>query len=244
MSLLFYVLLTFSAFFTAMISATVGMAGGIVLLSIMTFFMDLSMIVPIHGIVQMASNTTRTYKLKQYIVKPIFLYSAIGLPVGTFISTQIIKSISNKEVLYFLIAGLIFYTIFKPKKLPSLKIPYWGFGPLSIIVGILNPLIGATGPFMAPFYLRDDLTKEEIVATKAIVQAYGHLLKIPAFLYLGFDYLAFVPLILLMITGVFFGTHYGVKVLHAIDEIMFRRIFKTALFLAACRVCYKAWMSF
>ena len=236
-------ILFFSSVFTAVISATVGMAGGIVLLSIMTFFMNLSVIVPIHGVVQLVSNSTRTLKLRQHVIKPVIFPSLIGLVLGTFVSTQIIKSIDNKEVLYFIIAGLIFYTLFKPKRLPSLIIPFWAFGILAFFVGILNPLVGATGPFMAPFYLRDDFTKEQIVATKAFNQSMGHCLKIPAFLYLGFDYLAYIWLILLMVGGVIIGTNYGVGLLGRINEKHFRMIFRTALFIAACRVTYKAIQS-
>jgi uncharacterized protein len=236
-------ILTISAFFTAVISAIVGMAGGIVLLSIMTFFLDLAVIVPIHGLVQLFSNATRTLSLRQHVEARIFLPMALTLPFGTFVATQLIRSVDNKEVFYFLIAALIFYALFKPKRLPSLKIPYWGFAVLGFFVGVLNPLVGATGPFMAPFYLRDDLAKEQIVATKASVQAFGHALKIPAFLYLGFDYGAYWLMTTLMVIGVIFGTRYGVTLLAKVPEKTFRMIFKTALFLAACRILYNATAS-
>ncbi|MEZ4743542.1 MAG: sulfite exporter TauE/SafE family protein [Bdellovibrionota bacterium] len=238
-----WLILTFSAVFTSVISAVIGMAGGIVLLSIMTFFLDLSTIVPIHGFVQLTSNFSRSLRLRQHIEKRILIPTIIGLPIGTFISTQIIRSVSNKEIFYFLIATLIFYVLFKPKKLPQLKIPFWSFGILAIVVGILGPLIGATGPLMAPFYLRNDLNKEQIVATKASAQMAGHLLKVPAFLYLGFDYSKYLLLILLMSIGVIIGTNVGVSILSKINESTFRLTFRTALFIAACRITYKALAS-
>ena len=240
---LILIVLTFSAFFTAIISAVVGMAGGIVLLSVMTLFLDLSVIVPVHGVVQLVSNTSRTFSLKDHVERRILVPAMIGLPIGTFVGTQIIKAIDNRQVFYFLIAGLIFYTLFKPKRLPSLKIPFWGFAILSFFVGVLNPLVGATGPFQAPFYLRDDLTKEQIVATKASTQAFGHVLKIPAFLYLGFDYSEYWLMTTLMVIGVVVGTRYGVSLLKKMNEQSFRFIFRTALFIAACRVTYKASLS-
>ena len=220
------------------------MAGGIVLLSIMTFFMDIQTIVPIHGVVQLVSNTSRTLSLFGHVKKGIFIPMTIGLPIGTVIATQIIKQIDNRELFYFLIAALIFYVLFKPKKLPKLNIPFWSFGILALVVGILNPLIGATGPLQAPFFLRDDLSKEEIVATKASVQAIGHLLKIPAFIYLGFDYLAYAAVTILMSVGVILGTRYGISLLKTINERTFRRIFKTALFIAACRIIYKGIITY
>ncbi len=244
MSVAVILVLALAALFTSVISAIVGMAGGIVLLSIMTFFLDLSVIVPVHGVVQLASNSTRFLSLRHHIERRIVLPTLLCMPLGVFVAVRIIETIDNKEILLLLIAALIFYVLFKPRNLPPLKIPFWGFGVLAFFVGVLNPLIGATGPFMAPFYLRDDLSKESIVATKATAQAYGHLLKLPAFLYLGFPYEDWWLLTLVMIAGVILGTRYGVRLLATISEERFRLIFRGAMFLAACRLVYKglaAW---
>lgn len=245
----YYLLMIFSlsslflvvvSFFTAALSATIGMAGGIVLLSIMTFFMPLNIIVPVHGIVQLVSNVYRTYLLRSKIVKSIFGYFCIGLPFGVLLTVTLIKKINNPQIALFLIFGLLMYSVFKPKKLPHIHIPHWGFALVGFAVGFLGPLIGATGPIMATFFLRDDLSKEEIVATKASVQTVGHLVKIPAFLYLGFQYQDYALLMGLMILVTLFGTRLGVHLLGKIREDQFRIVFKIALFAAGCRVLYKA----
>ena len=176
------IILSFSSFFTAIISAVAGMAGGIVLLSIMTFFMSYQTIVPIHGCVQLVSNSTRCWLLRKNISWDIFIPFIIGLPLGTVIAVMLIKSIPSKDYFLLAIALLIFYTLFKPKKMPKLMIPKWCFSFIGFAVGFLGPLIGATGPMMAPFFLRDDLNKEQVVATKSSVQTMGHLIKIPALL--------------------------------------------------------------
>ena len=53
------ILLAVAAFFTAIISAVIGMSGGIVLLSIMTFFLGIEQIVPIHGVVQLVFDNDK-----------------------------------------------------------------------------------------------------------------------------------------------------------------------------------------
>lgn len=236
-------LLTIAAIASAILSAIAGMGGGILLLSIMTFFLDLAVIVPIHGVVQLVSNSARTLSLIKSVEKRILIPSVLGLPIGTYASTFVIRSIANKDLFYVLIAALIFYVLFKPKKLPKLNIPFWSFGLLGLVVGFLNPIVGSTGPLMAPFYLRDDLTKEQIIATKAATQMIGHLLKIPAFLVLGFDYLKYSPLLAGMVLGVIVGTRIGIKILKDIKENNFRLIFRSALFIAAIRLLYKAFIS-
>ncbi|MBT7610946.1 MAG: sulfite exporter TauE/SafE family protein [Bacteriovoracaceae bacterium] len=231
--------LTFSAFLTSIISAVVGMAGGIVLLSIMTFFLPLNIIIPIHGLVQLVSNTTRTWLLRIHVIKPVFLYFLIGLPFGGLTSVYFIKQVDSKVVPLSLIAGLIIYTLFKPKKLPALKIPFWAFVFIGFFVGVLGPLIGATGPFMAPFFLRSDWEKENIVATKASVQIMGHLIKIPVFLYIGFPYLDYTLTIFLMAAVSLIGTKVGIMILGKIEDKIFRWIYKIALFAALIRLVDK-----
>ena len=68
-------LLAIASVFTALISAVIGMSGGIVLLSIMTFFLDIKQIVPIHGVVQLVSNGTRVLSLIKNVNTKIFLPS-------------------------------------------------------------------------------------------------------------------------------------------------------------------------
>jgi len=232
-------LLAFCAFLTAIISAVSGMAGGIVLLSIMTFFLPLSVIIPVHGLVQLISNSSRCWLLKDSIEWKIFRPFLIGLPLGGLVATFIIKNIHNREHFLILIGCMILYTLFKPKKLPHFQIPYWGFSLVGICVGILGPLIGATGPFIAVFFIRDDLDKKGIVATKASVQMLGHIIKIPIFIYTGFNYLNHSVLIALLAIGALLGTKVGVKILHSIPEEIFRLVYKSALFIAACRIFYK-----
>jgi uncharacterized protein len=103
----------------------------------------------------------------------------------------------------------------------------------------LGPLIGATGPLIAPFFLRDDLTKKEIVATKAIVQMFTHLLKVPLFISLSFSYEEYIFVIIAMVIGALLGTKWGVILLGKTSEILFRRIYTVALGLAAIRLLFK-----
>lgn len=219
------------------------MGGGILLLSLMTFFLDLRVIVPVHGLVQLASNSTRSLSLRREVEPRILIPATLGLVLGTFVATQIIQNIPQREYFYFLIAALILYVLFKPKKLPTLMLPYWSFGILGFVMGVLNPIIGASGPLLAPFLLRDDLRKEQIVGTKAAIQTIGHLLKVPAFLYLGFNYVDHWLLTLCMIVAVILGTKSGIFILHRIQERTFRWIFSIALFVAASRLIYKAILS-
>lgn len=215
------------------------MAGGIVLLSFMTFFLSLEVIIPVHGIVQLASNGSRTLFLFKDVNRRIFGFFAIGAPIGMFLSAYFVQRLDDERLPYLLIAALIFYVLFKPKKLPPLKIPIPAYAVLGLVTGFLGLLVGATGPLKAPFFLRDDLAKNEIVGTKAACQTMVHLMKLPAFLYLGFAYEEHLVMIGAMVAGALLGTKLGVMALGRMNEAFFRWLYRIALFAAAMRLLYK-----
>ena len=214
------------------------MSGGTVLLSLMTFVFPVYTLIPIHGAIQLVSNSSRCFFLRSDVIRPIFLYFLLGLPFGTFLAIKIIKSLEGPGLALLLIFLLITYTLFRPKKLPELKIPYWGFTFVGLGVGVLGPLVGATGMFLAPFFLRDDFSKNQIIATNSSVQILGHLIKIPTFIYLGFSYMDHALIILLMSIATIMGTHYGVGLLRKMNERIFRKIFRAALAFAGLRILY------
>jgi uncharacterized protein len=133
---------------------------------------------------------------------------------------------------------LIAYVLFKPTKLPPLKIPVKLFLLVGFASGFLSLLIGATGPFLAPFFLRDDLTKEEVISTSAAAQIINHACKIPSFLYLGFNYLEYTDLVTVMVVCSIMGTKIGVHLLDQTNEKVFRILYQSALFLAGARILY------
>ena len=227
------------SFFTAAISAVTGMGGGIILLSVMTLFFPLNVVIPIHGFIQFVSNFYRSYLLRSHINWSLAIPFFIGAPIGTFLSYLVIKVMPSPLFPQIIITILIFYSVFRPNNLPSLVIPNWAFFILGFIVGLFSLLIGATGPLIAPFFLRSDLKKEDLIATKAAVQTVGHFLKVPAFIALSFPFENYLWIILFMTLFTIIGTNWGIKLLIKINQKLFIKIFKVGLFLTGLRMIYK-----
>ncbi len=227
---------------TSLISGVIGMGGGVLLLSLMSFFLPYQQLIPIHGMVQLISNSSRGFILRKYVRNDFLWPFVLGAPIGFYIAYTILSQIKNPAYLYLLLALFILYALFKPKTFPQMKLRSRGWFLLGIGSGIQGSLIGATGPLIAPFYLRDDLEKEEIVATKAAQQLVTHLLKIPLFLSLDFNYLDFATLLGFLALTTVIGTWLGVKLLSRIDTNIFKIIFKSVLFIGALRLFYKFWI--
>ena len=64
-------------------------------------------------------------------------------------------------------------------------------------------------------------------------QSLTHLLKIPAFMALGFDYLEHGPILILLVAMVIIGTVVGKRALQRLDERSFERLFVVVLSLLA-----------
>lgn len=215
------------------------MGGGILLLSAMTFFMPIQVIIPIHGLIQLISNSTRLLYLKEHIKWRFFFFFIIGLPFGAGLAAWLLKGVVSESLPYLVITILIFYAVFKPKKMPHWEITGWGWTIVGFFTGITGILAGAVGPLIAPFFIRNDLKKEEIVATKASLQMITHFSKIPVFLSLGFKFEDYSYAIGLMAVAAILGTKYGVRILSGVQESTFKMLYKGVLLISGLRLGYK-----
>jgi len=240
-------ILIIAAFATSSISAVLGMGGGIILLGIMAILIPEGyMVIALHGIIQLVSNTTRTYVFRNHLKKDLIKEFAIGVFFGVILSIIIIivliqffqVSSANEikvEILKPLIGLFIIWYLFlkgskKEKQISS-------FIPVGAISGLSSIFIGATGPLIAPFFLSRDLLKENIIANKAACQMITHCTKIPLFIYFfNVNYLEEYTILLPLIFAVFVGTNFGKKILTFIPEKLFKKLFKITLFIIAIRL--------
>ena len=90
------IILIIAAFLTSMLSAIIGMGGGITLLGIMALLMPSGyLVVAYHGIIQLVSNVTRTTVYRHHITIPIIKRFLLGLIPGLFLSAILIYGIIN-----------------------------------------------------------------------------------------------------------------------------------------------------
>ena len=71
-----------TAFFAAIISATIGFVGGTMMLVTMAQFLKMEVLIPIHALIQLSSNATRSWVLRKYINWVISREAIIGAVLG------------------------------------------------------------------------------------------------------------------------------------------------------------------
>lgn len=242
-------LLVVSALVSATVSGIVGMAGGTMLLGAMVVLgMAPDEAVPVHAAVQLVSNFTRTYAhLPTVRWHQFAILAAAALP-GPILGLYLLDRLDSDTVRA-LMGLLILYSVWAPK---------WGLARLSDTVafatagafaGVLGVVVGAVGPLLAPFFLRDSFKKESLIGTKAICQGYLHVIKLVAFAGLypvalthrdaSFDLTSTWTLILPMALATIVGTYAGKWLLHRMSEARFVQLYKVVLTGLAVRLIYQ-----
>ncbi|MFQ5417155.1 MAG: sulfite exporter TauE/SafE family protein [Myxococcota bacterium] len=177
---------------TSMLSAIVGMAGGIVLLSVMLLFLDPLVAIPLHGTIQLVSNSSRTLIQRQHvrwrIIGSYVVFLLPGSIVGLFIAQALPATVARLVIGVFVIVATWMPSALFMGTHPESTNPHRRFVVLGGVVGTVNMTIGATGPLLAPFFLNLGLARQSIIGTKAAAQALGHLVKIVVFGFAGFAF--------------------------------------------------------
>ncbi len=91
MPLALLVVLVPSALVASAISGAIGMGGGVVLLAIMASVLDPMLVVPVHGAVQLVSNSTRTLQLWRNIDWRIAALYTPTMILGAFLGLQLYR---------------------------------------------------------------------------------------------------------------------------------------------------------
>ena len=227
---------------TTFLGTVTGTAGGLLLLAIMTFFLPLIALIPVHTFVQLGAGTSRTFLMWRFVRKDLLLPFAAGTAVGAFGGMHVFVTLSS-EMLQAILGGFILAVMWMPRLAlggPE-RLRFAALGAVSTFLGIF---VSATGTFLSPFVAHANPERHRHVATIATLMAITHLAKLAAFGAIGLAIGAYLPLIALMIAGTVIGNWTGRKMLDRIPERAFRFVFQVLLSLLALRLLIGAvWIS-
>jgi len=227
----------------AFLTAVAGLGGGILLLTVMVSVMEPAVAIPVHGIIQLASNGSRTVILRRDVDWGVVgRFAVLLVPAGVLglLAADQLPVTAGRIA----IAVFALLIVWWPAALASLSSMLGSgrgaFVPLGGLAGFLNIPFGVTGPAIAPVFRRHLVERAAVVATFGAAQTAGHLAKIGVFAGDGFDLGAHLTVTTAGIVAVVIGTWVGTRVLHRIDETTFGHLFRSALTAVAARVVLSA----
>lgn len=223
--LILFVILV-ATFATAFLSSIFGMLGGLILMGVLISFLSVGPAMVLHGLIQATSNGYRAWLNRDDINWKVILTLLIGSVISLIILFFI--AFEPSKILVIFALGLLPYIAWAVPKELSLDItkPHVSVFAGGVVVGS-NLISGTGGPILDIFFQKVDMTRHQVVATKAVAQTVGHLAKIIFFggLIVSFSFENWPNPTFLLIAIIFsvIGTTLGKRVLDTIDDKFFFR---------------------
>jgi len=224
---------------TSMLSGVLGMAGGMILMAVLVSMLPVAAAMVVHGAVQATSNGSRAFFLRRYIQWRLMPAYVVGsaLAVAGF---SAITLVPDADVVLLLVGAFPFLARLTPR-LSGLDVTH---PPTAVVCGTVvtsaQLLAGASGPLLDVFYLNASLNRYEIIASKAVTQTLGHLLKL---VYYGFIVSASEPvnaaLLLTAMATAVLGTRLGTRLLDRLPDEHFRRVSGYVILAIAATCAFK-----
>lgn len=234
-----YSLLLLSVLGTAILSGVLGMAGGMILMAILVSTLSVASAMLIHGAVQATSNGSRAWFLRKHIQWRILPAYLVGSMVAVAAFT-LLTLVPDPAVVLILV-GAFPWLARVSNRLSGLDVtrPLTAFS-CGVVVTAAQLLAGASGPLLDVFYLNTPLNRYQVIASKAITQMLGHLLKL---IYYGLivgatDTVAWWFYPVAMATAVA-GTRVGTRLLEHLDDVRFRKVSGRVILAIAAACLYK-----
>jgi uncharacterized membrane protein YfcA len=214
-----------AALLTSALSAVFGMAGGMVLMGIYAAALPVQAAMILHGVTQLFANGFRAFLLRRHVFAPGLGWYALGALL-TLAGFAVFAVVVSRPIVFLVMGGVPLLLMLVPARFtPSFERPAH-----AVLCGALTNaaslLAGVSGPLLDTFFVRTELDRFEVVATKAITQTAGHALKIAYFGGLvSSDSGLELPLWIypLLVACAFVGTRLGGRVLETLGDARFRR---------------------
>lgn len=172
-----YAILIIVGLVAGLLSGAVGFGGGMILLPVITYFYGVEVAVPVSTIAQMLSNLSRVgmgWNQINWKAAGRFLILAVPFTaLGAFGFAKVPKG----PMTIVLCSFLIVFAIMKLKG--KMQLPH---KPTTMIVGggvtgLINGLLGISGPLSSAVFLTLDLAPVSYIASEATAAAVMHIVK-------------------------------------------------------------------
>jgi len=221
------IILGLAALTTSAFAAVVGLGGGMLLLTVVPFFLPVAAIIPVHGSSQLASNLSRALFSLPSIAWSQLPAFALGSLIGIIAAWGLLHNLDLSWLPLFIGVYILCHLWW-----PAFKTRLAKFENIAVVGAVqtgLGPLVGATGPLTTTLLMSALKEREAIVSTNALFMSFSHAAKLILFGVLGFEYAQYWPSIFSMLLGAvagsYLGTHLrqtinGERYLHALKYLL------------------------
>ncbi len=232
------------AVLTSILSAVAGLGGGVILLLVIAQFVAPTTAIPIQGAIQLVSNSSRAWFLRDDVAWGPVGWSSLLLLPASFLGVAVATSLPESAIQ----AALAVFVLVLAWRPSVLQWRGGGTLPDAALVGVggvsgfLNTTVGASGPVTSPFFKAATATHVAFVATAAVTQVFAHAAKLLAFAADGWSAADHLGVILVGAAGVIAGSRIGTHFVGTLSEERLTLLFKIVLTVLAIRLLVTAFV--
>ena len=222
------------AFLTSCLAGVIGMGGGVLLIALMPGLIPTAAIIPLHALVQLASNGSRAAFGWRHIDWTLVPAISVGAIAGAILGGGIYANIELRwlpAIIGVLIILLTWVPLPRPRGGGQVSLVLLGFYQTG-----LGMLAGATGPLGAAVLARHNIQRDWLVVNTAVYMSINHVIKALAFALIGFSFGPWWWLIAGMVAASVLGSWVGTRLRPLVPQLNFERWFKLLVTLLAARM--------
>lgn len=220
-------------------AAVFGLGGGLILISFLPDFLPADALVPVHGVTQLASNTSRAAFSFRSIVWRLWPLFFAGSVLGATLFGLLVVNISTAYIPVFI--GVYILLKLWSERVGRLLSSFDSLFVLGFLQTGLGILVGSTGHLTMPRLLKEISDRDGIVATSGMFMSLSHGLKLLAYGIIGFKFNQYSVILAYMVMGALIGSFVGTLLRRQISNRWFSQILKILLTVMALRMIYSAF---
>ena len=229
-----------AAFLTSVVTAAVGIGGGLGLLSVMPSFIPVAAVVPVHGLTQLVSNASRFlfgWRDAETRLLPAYAAGAcVGSAVGFFFVGRLpdiaLSAVLGTFILLCTWTGLV-------RRLGRVLSNFFS---LAFIQTFLSLFVASVGLMSQPVLLRQGLAKNRVIVTHAMQMSVLHALKVAVFVAAGFPFLRYWQVTVAMMLASAAGSLAGGRLRDRIPERAGAIALKASITLFAAKMIFDTFV--
>lgn len=233
----------FLGFFVWSFSTAAGGGGPLLFLPAVSFVAPIREVNPITCVTAGVVSIHRVFLFRQHIQWRVLAWLLPGSVVGATVGVQVFAAIHEDWLLALLGAFLIYHAcvaLFR-RRHRSFRVRPWYYAIAGIVFGGVSAVVGAAGQGINALLLNDDVTKERLVATKAVEATTVQTIKL-----IGYLHFALIGGHVLLLGGVaavgaMLGNLVGKRILARLPERHFRTIANGLILAAGLLLLYRFW---
>ena len=179
-----YALLFSVAVSTSLLTAIVGIGGGVLLLGILAVVVSPAILLPAHAFAQLSSNFSRALFYRNFVWWRQVCWQVIGVSCGAVIAYFSFGTLD--EDLWNILLGSYLFFIVLLNRLSLFKVVSSSknifrnlfFIPIGLFQGWLAVSVGISGPFQIPFLRKLGISHVSLIGTLAAMNSWAHISRV------------------------------------------------------------------